>query len=119
MTVALNEDLVQRVKRRPHEGTLTEAECIALNLFWRKDVKVPILAKAFRVSKNTIYYRALTGTADSYPTSIYSNQAQEINALIDKMGVAKAWSKYVTDDMVVAVNAELEAELERRNADRG
>jgi hypothetical protein len=119
MTVALDEALVMRVRRKPREDTLTDNECVALNLFWRRNVKVPILARAFKVSKNTIYYRALTGTADSYPTSIYSNKAKEINALVDKLGPAAAWKKYVTDDMVTAVNQEMEAELVRRDADRG
>jgi len=113
-SVALNEDLIKKMRRSPNENTLTNDECIALNLFWRKRVKVPILAKAFRVSKNTIYYRALTGTADSYPTSIYANKAQEINTLIDKMGVPAAWRRYVTDEMVVAVNQAMAEEVERR-----
>lgn len=65
MTVALDRSLMMRVKRKPREDVLTFDECVALNLFWRKGVPVPILAKAFHASKNTIYYRALTGTADS------------------------------------------------------
>ena len=114
MTIELDETLIYKTKRKPREDGLTDDECIALNLFWRKHVKVPILAKVFRVSKNTIYYRALTGSADSYPTSMYSNKAKDTNALIDKMGFQKAWDRYVTDDMVRAVNAEMAAELERR-----
>ena len=89
---------------------------MALNLFWRKNVRVPILARVFKVSKNTIYYRALTGTADSYPTSIHSNNAHETNALIDKMGAEKAWHRYVTDDMVRDVEAEIKADRARREA---
>jgi hypothetical protein len=119
MTVALNEDLIMRMRRKPREDTLTEAECIAINLFWRKKVNVTLLAKVFKVSKNTIYYRAITGTGgDGYLSPLYSNQANEVNTLIDKMGAAKAWSKYVTDEMVIAVNQALEEELEQRDADR-
>lgn len=116
MTRELDETLIYKTKRKPREDGLTDDECIALNLFWRKHVKVPILAKVFKVSKNTIYYRALTGNADSYPTSMYSNKARDTNALIDRMGFKQAWDKYVTDDLVRAVEAEMEAELKRREA---
>lgn len=114
MTKELNETLIYKTKRKPRDDGLTDDECIAINLFWRKHVKVPILAKVFRVSKNTCYYRCLTGTANSYPTSIYSNKAADTNKLIDKMGFQSAWNRYVTDEMVDAVNAEMAAELERR-----
>ena len=87
-----------------------------LTLFWRKHIKVPIFAKLFRVSKNTIYYRALTGKADSYPNSLYSNKAKDTNALIDRLGFQVAWNRYVTDEMVDAVEAEMAAELSRREA---
>ena len=116
MTIDLDETLIYKTKRKPREDGLSDDECIALNLFWRKHVKVPILAKVFRVSKNTIYYRALTGKADSYPNSLYSNKAKDTNALIDKMGFKAAWDKYVSDDMVRAVNEEMAAELARREA---
>lgn len=117
MTVALNEDLLRKF-RRPRNGGLTNEDCIALNLFWRKKVDVLILAKVFHLSKNTIYIRAITGPAESYPNpnSAYSNSAAEVNALIDKLGVEKAWNRYVTDDMVEAVEAEMKAELERRES---
>lgn len=114
MTIELDETLIYKTKRKPRQDGLTDSEVIAVNLFWRKHVKVPILAKVFQVSKNTLYYRCLTGTANSYPNSIYSNKAADTNALIDKMGFQKAWDRYVTDDMVRAVNAEMAAELERR-----
>lgn len=119
MTVALDESLMMRVKRKPREDVLTFDECVALNLFWRKGVPVPILAKAFHASKNTIYYRALTGTADSYPNSLYSNQANEVNILVDKVGILPAWKKYVTDDMTATVNEAMASELEKRDADGG
>ena len=116
MTKELDETLIYKTKRKPREDGLTDDECIAINLFWRKHVKVPILARVFRVSKNTCYYRCLTGNANSYPNSIYSNKASDTNALIDKMGFQKAWDRYVTDEMVDAVNEEMAAELARREA---
>lgn len=115
MSVALDESLINRMRRKPRESALTFEECIAANLFWRKHVNVKILSKVFHASKNTLYYRALTGTADSYPTSIYENQAQEINDLIDRIGMEEAWNRYVTDEQTAAVNAELAIELERRD----
>lgn len=115
MNVMLDEALVTKTKRKPRSDALTDDDCVAINLFWRKGVRVPLLARIFKISKNTAYYRALTGTADSYPNSIYSNNAHDTNALIDRLGEAEAWRRYVTDDMVRAVNAEMAAELERRN----
>ena len=114
MTIELDETLLYKTKRKSREDGLTDDECIAINLFWRKHVKVIILAKVFRVSKNTCYYRCITGNANSYPTSMYSNKAHDTNALIDRIGFQAAWDKYVTDDMVRAVNAEMAAEVERR-----
>ena len=114
MTKELNETLLQRIRRKPRE--LTNEECIALNLFWRKGINVLILAKVFHVSKNTIYYRALTGTADSYPNTANSNSAADINTLIDRLGVEEAWNRYVSDEMVDAVEAEIAVELERRES---
>ena len=116
MTREIDETLIYKTKRKPREDGLTDDECIALNLFWRKHIKVPILAKVFKVSKNTIYYRALTGSADSYPTSMYSNKAKDTNALIDRIGFQEAWNRYVTDQMVDDVEAEMAAELARREA---
>jgi hypothetical protein len=114
MNVTLDESLIYRAKRRAREDGLTPEERIALNLFWRKGVRVPILAKVFRCSKNTCYYKSLTGEADSYPNSNRSNSAAETNALIDSLGVDEAWRRFVTDDMVAAVNAEMALEVERR-----
>ena len=116
MTREIDETLIYKTKRKPSEDGLTDNECVALNLFWRKNIKVPILARVFRVSKNTRYYRALTGKADSYPNSLYSNKAKDTNALIDKMGFQSAWDTYVTDEMVDAVEAEMAAEVARREA---
>ena len=116
MTREIDETLIYKTKRKPRQDGLTDDECIAINLFWRKHIKVPILARVFRVSKNTCYYRCLTGSADSYPTSMYSNKAKDTNALIDKMGFQAAWNRYVTDQMVDDVEAEMAAELARREA---
>ena len=112
MTVALDPGLIFETRRRT--PGISDAECIAINLFWRKKVRVPILARVFKVSKNTIYYRALTGMADSYPNSRYSNRAKDTNALIDQIGEKAAWDRYVTDDMIRKVNAEMAEELRRR-----
>ena len=45
MTREIDETLIYKTKRKPREDGLTDDECIALNLFWRKHIKVPILAK--------------------------------------------------------------------------
>lgn len=114
MIEELDEGLVHQAKRAPREDGLTESERIALNLFWRKDVRVPILAQVFQCSKNTVYYSCLTGGAKSYPKG--RNKAEEVNQLIDRLGVERAWSEYVTPDMVRAVNAANKAYVKRRAA---
>jgi hypothetical protein len=116
MKTDLDERLVYFLKRKPRKNSVTPEQCIAINLFWRRGVKAPILARAFGLSKNTIYYRALTGEAESYPTSAHANSAADTNAFIDKLGVQKAWKTYVTQAMIDAVNREQAAELGRRAA---
>jgi hypothetical protein len=114
MSVQLDETLIYRTKRRAREDGLTPDERIAINLLWRKKVRVPVLAKVFKVSKNTIYYKALTGTADSCPNSNRSNSAKETNEVIERLGPDAAWSQFVTDKMVKAVNDENRREADRR-----
>ena len=110
----LDETLIYRTKRRRRPDGLSDDERVAINLLWRKGVRVPILADVFNVSKNTIYYKALTGTADSYPTSIRSNSAADTNALIEHLGVKEAERRFLTDEIKQQVNAALTRELERR-----
>jgi hypothetical protein len=114
MTIQLNEDLMYLTKRRARGDGLKPRERIAINLFWRKGVKVPVLARAFNVSKNTIYYKCLTGLASSYPSGM-SNLAEETNDLIERLGAEEAYKKYVTPKMIKAVNDELEREDAERN----
>ena len=114
MPVQLDETLIYQTKRRVNENGLTPEERIAINLFWRKKVRVSVLAKVFSVSKNTIYYKALTGTADSYPNTNRSNSAIEANAVIERLGPEEAWRQFVTDKMVKAVNDENRREAARR-----
>ncbi len=106
--------LVYFLKRKPRKNTLSPETCIAINLFARKGWKVSVLAKAFKVGRNTIYYRTLTGDAPSYPNSIYANSARDTNDLIDAIGEKVAWRDYVTPAMVEAVEAAGRAVLERR-----
>jgi hypothetical protein len=115
MNIQLDENLLRQARRSPRHDTLSENERIALNLFWRKGVRVPVLAKVFQCSKNTIYYNCLTGDAASYPAA---NRAREINKAIDKIGEKEAWSRYVTDGMVRAVNAANKELVERKNLPR-
>jgi hypothetical protein len=116
MTIQLNEDLMYLTKRRARGDGLKPRERIAINLFWRRGVKVPVLARAFNVSKNTIYYKCLTGLASSYPSGM-SNLAEETNDLIERLGVEEAYKRYVTPKMIKAVNEEMEREDDVRSTD--
>ena len=101
MTPQLDQALLAQARRIPRRDGLAFEERMALNLFWRKEVRVSVLAKVFQCSKNTIYSNCLTGDAPSY---VYG-RAQEINDLVDAMGEDKAWNEYVTPGMIHAVNA--------------
>jgi hypothetical protein len=121
MNVQLNEALILRTRRRVRDDQLTFGERMAMHWFWRRKVKVPIIAKVFKVGKNTVYYKSLTGEADSYPTSSRSNSVAEVRALFDKMGEAEVRRVYVRDQWVEEVNALLLAEValtERRGPRR-
>ena len=59
MNVQLDEALILQAKRAPPLHGLSLNERIALNLLWRKDVRVPVLAKVFVCSKNSIYANCL------------------------------------------------------------
>jgi hypothetical protein len=113
MNVQLDRTLIYRTKRRARDDGLTQDERVAINLLWRRGIKVPILTRVFKVGKNTIYYKALTGEADSYPNSPRSNSARDTNDLIEELGEKAAWAKFVTDEMIQACNEELAKELEQ------
>jgi hypothetical protein len=106
-TVQLDENLIRALRPAKDSSKLSDAERIAINLFRRKKpdaIPTHILLKVFNVSKNTIYYAALTGDKKAYPKS-RANQARRINAIVDRLGWDEAYAQYVTDDMVAAVNA--------------
>lgn len=97
--IELDRGLLRRARRAPRKDEVSEDERIAMNLFWRDGVRVPILVKIFRCSRSTIYYNCLTGYGE--PTA----RATEINAEIDRMGEAKARALYIKPWMVKQINA--------------
>lgn len=117
MNVQLDEMLIAQARRAPRHDGLSLGERIALNLLWRKKVRVPVLAKVFQCSKNTIYYNCLTGDAASYPSAT-GNKAREVNEIIDRIGEDKAWDENVTATMIRAVNAANKELVERKRAPR-
>ena len=111
-SVQLDESLIAQARRAPRHDGLTLSERIALNLFWKKDVRVPVLAKVFQCSKNTIYGNCLTGEASSY---VAGHRAKEVNDIIDRIGEVKAWRENVTEAMIRAVNAANKELIERKH----
>lgn len=95
---------VYLAKRKPRKDGLTPEQRIAINLLRRKKFSVHFLARAFGVSKNTIYYKSLTGKADSYPNSKYSNAAADTNAVIEYLGVEEAERRFITPEIAELVN---------------
>jgi|SRR5579864_388722 len=120
MPVEIDKSLLYLTKRQARKDGLSDGERIALHLLWDNGlgVKVPILAKAFKVSKNTIYYKALTGDADSYPNSKRSNSAADTRAMIEELGVEEAKRRFITPEIKAAVERELKLELARRERRR-
>jgi hypothetical protein len=114
----LNEALILRTRRRVRNDAMTFDERMAMHWFWRQKVKVGIIAKVFRVGKNTVYYKSLTGDANSYPNSSRSNSVTEVKAHFDELGPDEVRRTYVKDAWIKEVNALLQAEI-ARTARRG
>ena len=118
MNVTLDETLIAQARRAPRHDALSLSERIALNLLWRKKVRVPVLAKVFQCSKNTIYYNCLTGDAPSYPASGRNKERARSTEIIDRMGEDAAWREHVTSTMIRAVNAANKELVERKRMPR-
>ena len=116
MSVELDKALIARSRRKVR--ALTFADRVAINLLHdnRKGVSGPMLARVFGVSKNTIYYKSLTGKADSYPTN--GAQVTEVEQEIARLGVRRAKKLYLTPDIVARVNAEMARTAERKERRR-
>ena len=115
MNVTLDETLIAQARRAPRHDGLSLGERVALNLLWRRKVRVPVLAKVFQCSKNTIYANCLTGDSASY---VSGHRAKEINDLIDRVGEDAAWREHVTSTMIRAVNTANKELVERKRVQR-
>jgi hypothetical protein len=113
MSIALDKSLIFRTKRNARPNGLSEDERMAMRWFWNEGVKVPVIAKVFGVSKNTVYYKSLTGDADSYPNTRHSNSAAEAKKLFDELGADGVRRRFVSDKMIRDINAELAREAAR------
>ena len=113
--IDLDESLIRQARRAPRRDGLTEQERIAMNLLWRRHVRVPVLAKVFQCSKNTVYASCLTGDSASY---VSGHRAKEINDLIDRVGEDAAWREHVTSTMIRAVNTANKELVERKRVQR-
>jgi hypothetical protein len=108
------------LKRSGRSDGLTPEERIAVFILHAngKGYRVGLLADAFKVSRNTIYYKALTGRADSYPNSPRSNSAEDTQAVIDHLGLEEATRRFVTPAIVAKVKAAEERALARHRKRR-
>jgi hypothetical protein len=75
-----------------------------------------VLARAFKCSKNTIYYKSLTGRADSYPTT--GGPVNAVETEIARLGVEAASRLYITEEIQAKVKAELERTARRKQRRR-
>jgi hypothetical protein len=116
MSIELDKALMARSRRKVR--ALTFADRVAINLLYdnRKGVSGPVLARVFGVSKNTIYYKSLTGKADSYPTT--GEQVNEVEGEIARLGRDEAKAIYLTDEILTRVNTELQRTARRKERRR-
>ena len=118
MTPALDAVLVKESRRYRTGSALNRRQLVAINLFWRSGVKGTVLARAYGVSKNTVYSRALTGGPGYYAGS---RPAAELNAEIDRLlakeTLASLQARYATPEEFAAVHRELEREIARREGE--
>lgn len=131
--VALDMSLVVQTRRRKLSASLDQRQLMVMNLAKRRRVKVGTIIKVFGCSKNTAYYRAFTGGADSYPNSALFNEAAVINAKVDALvkrhgGLApgesnkalqaaleRAFQELATPKEVLALNADMTRDVEERD----
>ena len=111
MSVQLDKTLIAQARHTPRHDSLALSDRIAIHLLWRMNVRVPVLVKVFQCSKNTIYANCLTGDSASY---VAGRRAQEVSEIVARMGFNKAYEKYVTDNLVSAVNAANKELIERK-----
>jgi hypothetical protein len=104
--------MIARSRRKVR--ALSFDERVAIRLMWHegKGVPGPVLARAFRCSKNTIYYRSLTGRADSYPTT--GTDVDQVEAEIARLGIEEASRLYITEEIQAKVKAELARTARRK-----
>lgn len=132
--VALDMSLVVQTRRRKLSTSLDERQLMVMNLAKRRKVKVTTIINIFGCSKNTAYYRAFTGGADSYPNSALFNEAAVINAKVDEVvkrhgglrpgeskqelqaALQRAFEELATPEEVIAFNAEMTRDVEERDA---
>jgi hypothetical protein len=107
--VDLDETLIFRTKRAAR--WLTRDERVAIALFKRKGVRVPVLMRVFKCSKNTIYYKRVIPRLKNGEQLDVTAEAEKV---IRKLGVVEAWRQFVTPEMIEAVNRENSLELKRR-----
>lgn len=84
---------------RPPKNGLRPEQVLAMNVLWRDGMPLARLAKMFRVSRNTLYYKIATGQADSYPKTP-ANCAAAVNDLIEEVGVDEVRRRFVTPEML-------------------
>jgi hypothetical protein len=114
MSFELNRALIVRSRLKARKLSLSDR--IVINLLYdnksKDSVSVPILARVFKCSKNTIYYKSLTGRADSYPTN--GHEVSEVEREIALLGREEAKRKYLTDKIMKKVRAEVERTARRK-----
>jgi hypothetical protein len=116
MGIELDPALIARSRRKVR--ALTFGDRVAINLLHTGQPKIstPILARVFKCSKNTIYYKSITGQADSYPTD--GHEVTEVEREIAFWGREEAARIYLTDKIKKRVMLEVARTARRKERRR-
>jgi hypothetical protein len=117
--ITLDLALVDKSRRYSH-NSLPERQLISLNLFRRLRVKMAVLARAFRLSKNTIYDQATTGDNDLARriNAIVDAELEKMTAMPRHKALVVLLHRYASDGEIDAVNKENAREAARKEAIR-
>jgi hypothetical protein len=95
----LNIRVIQHTKRKRRSDGLNLHERVAIRLFYDRGVRAAILARVYKVSRNTIYYSALLDRG--------GRAATEVEEYLKQWGPDNVYRDEVTAEEILAVNAAL------------
>lgn len=108
MSIALDEDALAGLKNTSRERKLSTAERIAIYAFHLKGVPAKLIARAFKVQPNAVYY-----------ITNWDHTAAHANAknAYEQMGEDKVWAEIVTPEQTESINQSMHKLLQGKPLD--